>query len=169
MRPCWNILRGASSWEMFSRTKSPGFGILTPDEPKKAFLIYWLYYYFNRHVGESVVEIDGTAPYYSPEGKPSGPLTPILATLSKDGRTLYLVAVNASWDRKIPASVELRGFTPVRIQAVTLSQDNKDANPLVDRREDAVSKLPVTVTGSRLTFELPPHCAAFIEVSGRDE
>lgn len=164
-----DILRGASSWEMFSRTKSPGFGILTPDEPKKAFLIYWLYYYFNRHVGESVVEIAGTAPYYAPEGKPAGPLTPFLATLSKDGRTLYLVAVNASWDRKIPATIELRGFAPGRTRAVTLSQDSRDANPLVNRREDAVSMLPVKVTGSRLTFELPPHCVVFIEVSERGE
>ncbi len=61
-----DILRGASSWEMFCRTNSQGFGILSPDAPDKRFMIYWLYYYFNRHVGEWVLDMNGTAPYYYP-------------------------------------------------------------------------------------------------------
>jgi len=40
-----------------------------PDAPDKWFMIYWLYYYFNRHLGEQVVAIDGTAPYYKAKKK----------------------------------------------------------------------------------------------------
>ena len=59
-----DILRGASGWQMFSRLDAQGFGILSQDAPDKRFMLYWLYYYFNRHLGEWALLTDGTAPYY---------------------------------------------------------------------------------------------------------
>ena len=42
----------------------PGFGFLATDAPRCRAMNYWLYCYFNRHVGQWVVGIDGTAPYH---------------------------------------------------------------------------------------------------------
>jgi hypothetical protein len=56
------ILRGASGWQMFSRLGGQGFGILSQDAPNQRFMLDWLYYYFNRHLGEWVLPTDGTAP-----------------------------------------------------------------------------------------------------------
>ncbi len=65
-----DLLAGASSWEMFTFRKAPGFGFLAKDAPQLRSMNYWLYYYFNRHVGRSVLPLEGTAPYG--EGKLNG-------------------------------------------------------------------------------------------------
>ena len=164
-----DLLRGASSWEMFTRVKSPGFGILSPEAPDKRFLIYWLYYFFNRHVGEWVLEMQGTAPYYewTSGGKTLAmPQTPALATLSADGKSVYLVMVNGSWSKPAPCAVTLRGFALTSAKGVVLSQDGLDAHPLIARQADAVSDLAVTLEGNSLRCALPAHCAVFITVSG---
>jgi hypothetical protein len=94
------MLLGASGWQMLSRTGGQGFGILFPDAPEKQAMLYWLYYHFNRHVGEWVVDVEGTAPYHVParaeDRSFSAPMTPVLATLSQDGSTLDLILVNGS-------------------------------------------------------------------------
>jgi hypothetical protein len=61
------ILRGASSWQMLNRLDAPGFGILAQQAPDKRFMLYWLYYYFNRHAGEWALATDGVAPFYEPQ------------------------------------------------------------------------------------------------------
>jgi hypothetical protein len=164
-----DLLRGASSWEMFTRVKSPGFGILSPEAPDKRFLIYWLYYFFNRHVGEWVLEMQGTAPYYewTAGGKTLAmPQTPALATLSADGKSVYLVMVNGSWSKPAPCRVTLRGFRAGGAKGVVLSQDGLDAHPLIARQADAVSDLAVTLEGNSLRCAVPPHCVVFLAVSG---
>jgi hypothetical protein len=42
------ILRGASGWEMFARRHTVTFAYLTRDDPDKRFVLYWLYFHFNR-------------------------------------------------------------------------------------------------------------------------
>jgi hypothetical protein len=77
-----DILRGASGWQMLSALNGQGFGILSQQAPEQRFLLYWLYYYFNRHVGEWVLRADGTAPYHQPRqgaAEFAGPLTPVCA------------------------------------------------------------------------------------------
>ena len=167
-----DILRGASSWEMFTRLESQGFGILSPEAPDKRFLIYWLYYYFNRHVGSSVLEMNGTSPYYTPgqgEDKSAaslgtGPLTPVLVTLSKDGKAIYVVAVNGSWDKAVPCRVKVANFPVKTARAVVLSQNDMDAKPLLQKKEDAIMPLEVTVADGEVQCTLPPHSAMFLTV-----
>jgi len=170
-----DILRGASSWEMFSRTRSQGFGILSPDVPDERFLIYWLYYYFNRHMGDWVLDMDGTAPYYTPAerddtsaepGAFSGPITPALVTLSKDGKTVYLVIVNGSWDRNIPCSMDLRNFEINDASGTVLSHPDPDGKPLLERKEDAISELSILVAGQRITCTIPAHSVVFVKLQG---
>jgi hypothetical protein len=77
---------------MLSALNGQGFGILSQQAPEKRFLLYWLYSCFNRYVGEWALQLDGTAPYHQPRpeaGEFAGPLTPVLATLSPDGREIY--------------------------------------------------------------------------------
>ena len=170
------ILRGASSWQMLSGTGGQGFGILSQQAPEKRFLLYWLYYYFNRHVGAWALDLEGTAPYYAPAqgddpaakpGEFAGPLTPALATLSEDGKTLFLVCVNASWERPAPCRVQLRNFRPAGATGVVLSHGDLDGKPLLERKEDAVADLPVTVAGQEITCTLPPHSAVFVTIAGK--
>jgi len=166
------MLRGASSWEMFTSLKGTGFCVLSQRAPEKRSMIYWVYYHFNRHLGEWALETDGTAPWYSwryTDGEYSGPLTPVLATLSKDGKKLYIVAVNGSWKKAASCRVGLRNFDAASATAVALSHDDPDAHPLLNAKEDFVRPLSVSLDGGGrgLTFTLPPHSAVFVTVTAR--
>jgi len=161
------MLRGASSWEMFTLRRAPGFGFLALDAPERRSMTYWLYYYFNRHVGHWVLGLDGTAPYY--EGSAGrevwrGPLTPLVATLSEDQQRLMLILANGSWDRTVPCRIELRGFPGRRAEGIVLSHADPDGDPLLERKEELVGQLPVSLDGSRLSTTLPPHAVVFITV-----
>ncbi len=162
-----DILRGASGWQMLNRLGQPGFGILAQEAPEKRFMLYWLYYYFNRHVGEWALAMDGVAPYHVPARESdrvpfSGPLTPVLTTLSRDGREIHLVIANGSWAGAVPCRVHLRNFVAGRATGVVLTNDNLDGSPLLDRKEDAVRDFPVTCDGSGMTCLLPPHSVVFL-------
>lgn len=165
-----DILRGASGWQMFSRLGGQGFGILSQEAPDKRFMLYWLYYYFNRHVGEWALALDGTAPYHPPRQEADraqfiGPLTPALVTLSADGRTLYLVIANGSWSRPVPCKLHLRNFRARQATGVVLTNSNLDARPLLERKEDAVSEFTVNLTADTATCVIPPHAVVFVTLN----
>lgn len=162
-----DLLRGASSWEMFTYQRSPGFGFLAQDAPQRRSMNYWLYYYFNRHAGRWVLPLDGTAPYH--EGSAGGrtyrgPLTPVVATLSQDEQQLSLILANGSWDKTVPVRVTLRGFLPRSGTGVVLSHSDPDGDPFLERREDLVRELSVAIQGQELTTVLPPHAVAFVTI-----
>ena len=166
------MLKGASSWCMFTKNDSPGYGIISQETPDQRFMIYWLYYYFNRHVGTQVLPMAGTAPYYTTaksdpqyDKQFSGPVTPALATLSADGRQLYLVIANGSWSQSFPCTVTTKGFSAQTASGVLLSNDDLDAHPLLQRKEDAISDLPVTVEGNKMTCKVPQHSVVFITLN----
>jgi hypothetical protein len=48
---------------------------------------------------------------------------------------------------------------------VKLSQDDLDADPLLKRKEDAVSNFPVAVHEGALDCIAPPHSILFITIS----
>jgi hypothetical protein len=126
-------------------------------------MIYWLYYQLNRHMGASVLDISGSAPY-SASGDTSGPRTPVLATLSDDGSTLYLVIANGSWDEATPCRASLRGFSGRSATGLVLSDGDIDGKPLVRSEGDVVSGLPVDLADGALSCVLPPHSVSFIAV-----
>jgi hypothetical protein len=162
-----DILRGASGWQMLSRPDQPGFGILSQEAPDKRFMLYWLYYYFNRHVGEWALATDGVAPYYQPRrevdrARFGGPLTPVLATLSTDEREIYLVIANGSWTRAVPCRIRVQHFAMGGATGVLLTNDHLDGSPLLDRKEEAVSTLSISTEASGVTFTLPAHGVVFL-------
>lgn len=169
------MLRGASSWQMLSKLSGLGFGVLSQEAPDKRCMIYWLYYYFNRHVGDAVLAMDGTAPYYTPAegddpqtrpGEYPGPMTPVLVTADKEAKTLYLVAANGSWDRAVPCRMTVRNFQLASVEGVVLSHDDPDGSPLIERKEDFVRPLPLALDGDSLRCELPPHSSVFVTLHG---
>ena len=163
-----DIVRGASGWQMLSRRGQQGFGILTQDAPDQRFLLYWLYYYFNRHVGQWVLQTDGTAPYCRPQREAAefaGPLTPVLATLSADGSEIYLVMANGSWTRAVPCQMKLRDFRIAKAAGVVINSDKLDGKPLLERKEDGVSDFPVATTPEEVTCTLPPHAIVFVTLT----
>ncbi|HUT33533.1 MAG TPA: hypothetical protein VNE39_08650 [Planctomycetota bacterium] len=165
-----DILRGASSWEMFTRLRSPGFGFLAQEAPQKRSMFYWLYHCFNRHVGDHVLAIEGTAPFHTGrigKAEVTGPLTPVLVTASDDGKTVYVVMANGSWAKAYPCRIALRGFDPAKADGIALSHSDPDAHPFVDRREDVVADLPVKLAGREVAFTLPAHSVAFITLTAR--
>lgn len=165
-----DILRGASGWQMFSRLGGQGFGILSQEAPDKRFLLYWLYYYFNRHLGEWVLPTDGTAPYHQPQQPAdrepfTGPLTPALVTKSDDGQTIYLVIANGSWSRAVPCHVHLRNFRAKQATGIVLTSSHLDAKPLLERKQDAVSDFAVQLAADDATCVIPPHAVVFVTLT----
>ena len=167
-----DILRGASGWQMLNKLDAPGFGIVSQEAPDKRFLLYWLYYYFNRHVGEWALAMDGTAPYYQSQQKDAGgilngPLTPVLATLSQDGREMYLVIANGSWSRAVPCRVHVQNFAVGQARGVVLTNDKLDGNPLLEKKEDAISAWPITAMADGVACTIPPHAVVFMTLTPR--
>ena len=164
-----DILRGASGWQMLSALNGQGFGILSQQAPEQRFLLYWLYYYFNRHVGEWVLRTDGTAPYHQPRqgaAEFAGPLTPVLATLSRDGREIYLVIANGSWTRAVPCHVKLEGFRAAGARGTVITNDKLDGKPLLQKKEEAVSDFAVSVARNEADCTVPPHAIVFVTLAG---
>ncbi len=88
-----------------------------------------------------------------------------MASQSEDGRQLFLILANGSWDRSVPCTVRADGFTPDRAEAVVLTHDDPDADALLERKEELVHTLPVTLNGPQLTLKLPPHAVAFVTLT----
>ncbi len=171
-----DILRGASGWEMLSSIDAQGFGILSQDAPDKRFMLYWLYYYFNRHLGEWALDMDGVAPYYTPSAadglsdRPAdcaGPMTPALVTLSKDRKRVYLVVANGSWDRSVPCALTIRNFDVARATGLVLTHPDIDGKPLLERKEDAIADLSVALAGPRMTCTIPAHSVVFVTLESQ--
>ena len=160
-------VRGASAWEMFTFPDRPGYAFLAQALPGRRAMNYWLFYHVNRHLGRTVLETTGTAPYH--EGtldgrRYRGPLTPAVVTLSGDGRRLFAIAANGSWDRTVPCRIELAHFAAGRAAAVVLSHSDPAASPFLERKDDLVGTLPVSVAPDRLALDLPPHSVVFLTV-----
>jgi hypothetical protein len=160
-------MHGASAWEMFTFPDRPGYSFLSQAMPGRRAMNYWLFYYVNRHLGRTVLEMTGTAPYH--EGtldgrRYRGPLTPAVVTLAGDGRRLFAIVANGSWDRAVPCRIELTNFAAGRATAVVLSHSDPAAGPFLERKDDLVGEAPVRVAPERLALDLPPHSVVFVTV-----
>jgi hypothetical protein len=160
------MLRGASSWQMLSSTASPGFGILSPDVPEKRFMHYWLYYYWNRHLGSDVLSMNGTTPFYiSKDTQGRGPSAPMLATRSADGKQIFIVMANGSWQNATPSRIRLQNTRVNGVMGTILSSPDPNASPLVNKTEDFVQPFTAQHTNNELNFTLPPHSVVFLTLN----
>ncbi len=165
------IVRGASAWSMLSSDRQqPGLKFLFTDAPEQLTLRYWLYYHFGRNLGDRVVKIDGTSPFF-----PSGnaleafamPVTPAVATISDDGKKLFFIVANGTWDEELDCNLQLQEFQPKNVTAVLFSDFRKNASvahPLLKQKEEAMRNLDFQITQKNLQFKLPGHSVAFIQM-----
>lgn len=166
-----DLLAGASGWNTLSGSRAVGFAMLYHDRPEARSMLYWLYYYYNRHLGDDVLDLAGTAPYYRLRQSasllptaPEVPATPVLATLDRDGRTLYLMAVNGFWDRAVEAEVQIAGFRMGPATGVVLASDDLNASPILPAKDRFVQPLALRLDESALRFTLPAHAIVFLQV-----
>jgi len=88
------------------------------------------------------------------------------ATMSKDGKTLYIAVVNAHRDKDIECLIELRDFAPDKIGQI-FELNAKDVNAYNDRENKDNVKLiekPSVKVGERFTYIFPAHSATVIKI-----
>ena len=174
------LLDGAGQWCILTPVDRPGFAIVTINDDRQ-FLLYYLNYYLGRYVSDQVVDTSGTCPYYEQARVPSDyaytgavydvsmPKAPVLATKSKDGKRLYLIAANGTAAESLACTVTLQGFRAKAVEAKRLTQSGIDAPALVEKESDVVSALPVKLGqgGTTLRFEAAAHSVSFIELTAK--
>lgn len=141
-----NVLEGTTGWQVLSPINAPGFAVLFLEAPYARSLLYWLYFYFNRHVGEWVTELDGTLP------------RDVAVVATEDDSSRYLILANASWTASHPCRTNLKGSAKAVVLSDYRPGDPKTNSPRVDRKEDAVREVEIRLD----SFELPPRSILFL-------
>ena len=164
------MLRGASGWQMLNRTAGQGFAILFSDAPESRSMLYWLYYYFNRHLGSELVAFEGEAPFYKapsdPEGAFAAPLTPLVVTREPNGNRLWIILANGSWQTSVPMQLRFRGFRPARYIGTLLTDHDLDGKPLLPPGKTFARPFQARLVEGELRGELPAHSVVFLTVEG---
>ncbi len=157
---------------------------------------YYAFQLFTRHFGTTLVGSRAEAPTYDSVRAgivPAMQRVPTLesvASVSEDGRRLYVILINKSIDQAADVAIELRGFEPSEATAHLLTGASPDSNtgtqlPAVpglrwakqvnvdasarhfDRGAPGEVSLTATVlpkAGRTLTYRVPPHSAASLEL-----
>jgi alpha-L-arabinofuranosidase len=176
------LVDAAGQWCILSPANRPGFSIVSYNDDRQ-FLLYYLNYYLGRYVGDEVLDVSGTCPYYEKRGVATDyhwitekydvslPKAPVVATRSKDGKHVYLVVANGTAAESLPCRVELKGFRAKAAEGKRLTQADIDAPALVEKESDVMSVLPVQLSdgGQAIGFECAPHSVSFISISGEAE
>ncbi len=96
---------------------------------------YYAFQLFTKHFGARLVETQVQSPTFNSETAglidaiQNAPDLDVVSSLSADGRTLYLIAINKSFDSPVEASISLRGFSPSpKAAAWVLNGSGIDAN-----------------------------------------
>ena len=160
-----SIMEGASQWMLLVPRGSPGFGVI-PMKGNKLFIHYYLNYYFGRYVGDEVVDISGTCPFFSEE-KVKMPVIPTLVTKSSDGKTLFIIAANGTEKQTLVCNINLKGFKAGKAKGIKLTQTDLKAPALVDKESDIVSPTIVDIRddGGSIKFTSPAHSVSFITLN----
>ncbi|MEM4315576.1 MAG: glycosyl hydrolase 53 family protein [Nitrososphaerota archaeon] len=177
------LVEGASTWTMFTRNPSsePAFGLLTHEDPNLRSMVYWLYYYFQRFLGDFVLDARGTAPYsywvfshslWQGLALPaSGPSTPLIATKSSDGKQVSIIIVNASENNTPELHLLLGNFESKTMVSYVLRdnrQNWRDSSPFSTREEDFVQAyegITLATNGRTITGRIPSRSVLFIKLS----
>ncbi|MEK6795266.1 MAG: hypothetical protein AABZ39_10840 [Spirochaetota bacterium] len=160
----------SSAWNLFGSSRwSTGFAALYPEAPEKRSMLYWLYYYFNRHVGDWVVAMSGTSPTHRSPDARDLPRVPCLASVSDDEKRLFLMLVNSSMKNSADASISVNGFklSSSSIEAVSLTHAEVNGSPVLSTKEEFVHPLTVVERDGSLVFTMPSKSVAFITVTTR--
>ncbi len=92
------------------------------------------------------------------------------ATLSEDGKTLYLAVINRSETEVLTPQIRINGWTPASgsIKLFELNGKSRDAaNPFGSSQDVNISERSAAIQGSLFSVSLPAHSVTVIEVPGR--
>jgi len=166
-------LAGASSWQMLGHSRGLGFTVLATDRPDSRTMLYWLYYYFLRHVGDNLVDFVGTAPFYpaidrKTEDATTGPVTPVLLTTDTRQQCVFCIIANGSWSNDVPCRFLLKNYPGRLVSKVLLSDDDLDRNPLLNTKDGFVRDIQMNVEVDRqskstiVTGTIPARSVVFL-------
>ncbi|HQF13088.1 MAG TPA: hypothetical protein PLS55_04265 [Thermogutta sp.] len=166
-------LAGASSWQMLGHSRGLGFTVLATDRPDSRTMLYWLYYYFLRHVGDNLVDFVGTAPFYpaidhKTEDAATGPVTPVLLTTDTRQQCVFCIIANGSWSNDVPCRFLLKNYPGRLVSKVLLSDDDLDRNPLLNTKDGFVRDIQMNVEVDRqskstiVTGTIPARSVVFL-------
>jgi alpha-N-arabinofuranosidase len=171
-------------------TRQPQEGQFAPTAPYYALQMY------TRHFGETLVESSSTSPTYDSiavgmaDRVSDVPYLDVVSSLSGDGKTLYLLAINKHFDEPIRAKIALDGFKPDGGGSVwTLNGTGIDANtgtrlprgPEYGRPIEAqpnprfskggpgevtLSSQPLQGASAAFEFTFPAHSVTSLEIRG---
>jgi hypothetical protein len=81
------------------------------------------------------------------------------------GYSLYLVISNGSWSHAVPCTVRLRNFRARHATGILLTNDQPDAKPLLEHKQDAVSDFAVQLAAEDATCVILPHAVVFVTLT----
>jgi alpha-L-arabinofuranosidase len=123
---------------------------------------------YRLHTGDTVLDTAAKSPPV--EFNANLPMLDAIATLSGDGKTLYVSVVNRAESHDASASIGIKGWSPkTGTAARALELNGKDkvaANPFGSSDNVNIREKPVTVSGTSLSYKFPAHSVTVIEFSG---
>jgi alpha-L-arabinofuranosidase len=159
---------------------------------------YHAFELYTRHFGQTTVAAKALGPTF--DSKKAGivpamkgvPLIETVASLSPDGKVLYVMLINKSWDQAAAVEISLSGFEPASGSAWLLTgakpdsntgselpkvpgirwgkQVNVDASRQFDKgapSQISFGSAPLQDVGRQIRYRLPPHSVASLELRAR--
>jgi alpha-L-arabinofuranosidase len=126
---------------------------------------YFAYVLYTNHIGNRVVSCTTRSP--NVKFDPHLPALDAVATLSEDGRTLFLAVINRNERDSLDATIDLRGWRAGRtVRAFELNgQDRDAANPFGAATNVNIRENSVPIERVPLTYRFPGHSATVLEFS----
>lgn len=150
---------------------------------------YYAFQLYTRHFGERLVSSRASGPTFDSEtvglidAVRGAPYLDIVSSLSADGRTLYVMAINKHFDSSIEGTISIKGFeprdggvawtlngtgidahtgtTPLKIPGLSWArQAEDDQNPRFSRggaNEVTLTSSAVKGMGRQFTYQFPAH------------
>jgi len=126
---------------------------------------YFAYLLYANHIGNRVVRSTVHSPAVA--FNPNLPGIDSSATLSADGRTLYLAVINREESNATSTRIDLDNWkiTPeTGVRAFELSGTNRDAaNPYGNATEVNIQEKRIAADGASFTYAFPPHSVTILE------
>jgi alpha-L-arabinofuranosidase len=98
------------------------------------------------------------------------PMLDSIATLSGDGRTLYLSVVNRDEDHDVNARIRVRGWAPATGTVARIfelnGKDKVAANPFGSTENVNIREKSFPVSGPVVSYNFPPHSVTIVELAG---
>jgi alpha-N-arabinofuranosidase len=122
---------------------------------------------YRRHTGRSVLATSTASPMAT--FNPHLPTLDSLATLSADGRTLYLAVINRSEDQDLSAAIRVSGYNVALGDSVRVfelnGKDKVAANPFGSSENVNIREKALRVERLPFSYRFPAHSVTILELS----